>query len=167
MSRNSKAKRDQRKKRQPKRPFQRLDRTPQVANHAVMVDDEQGVVAAIGQQDDGQWLLSIGGQTMGNAANPVSLLAMLQHLAALQQKEGKNVRVEYSEVLQQMIDELAAAEGITSDEYLTRLVAEFAEAEGDEDDADTEAADPQAAADDTDTGQAASEPAADTPAKGS
>jgi len=97
MSRNSKAKRDQRKKREPKRPFLRLDREPQVANHAVMLDEDQRVVAAIGQQAGGEWLLSIGGQTMGSADNPVPMLAMLKHLAGLQEREGKTVQVQYSE----------------------------------------------------------------------
>ncbi len=125
MSRNSKAKRDQRKKRQPKRPFLRLNRDQQVVNHAVMIDEEQRVVAAIGLQEGGEWLLSIGGQTMGNADNPVPMLAMLKHLAGLQEKEGKKVEVQYSTQLQQMIDDLAADEGKTSEEYLAMLVSEF------------------------------------------
>jgi len=127
MSRQSKAKRDQRKKRQPKRPFLRLNRDPQVANHAVMLDEDDRVVAAIGQQDGGEWLLSIGGQTMGSADNPVPMLAMLKHLAGLQEAEGKTVSVQYSEQLQQMIDDLAADEGKTPEEYLAMLVAEFQE----------------------------------------
>lgn len=153
MSRNSKAKRDQRKKRQPKRPFLRLNRDQQVVNHAVMIDDEQRVVAAIGLQDGGEWLLSIGGQTMGNADNPVPMLAMLKHLANLQEKEGKTVSVEYSEQLQQMIDDLAADEGKTAEEYLAMLVSEFEDtgaADGEE--AGEEADD--AAATDTDADDA-------------
>jgi len=146
MSRNSKAKRDQRKKRQPKRPFLRLNRDAQVTNHAVMLDDEQRVVAAIGLQDGGEWLLSIGGQTMGNADNPVPMLAMLKHLAGLQEKEGKTVSVEYSEQLQQMIDDLAADEGKTAEEYLAMLVAEFSDTgeEDDEDDSEGEEASAEA-----------------------
>ncbi len=145
MSRNSKAKRDQRKKRQPKRPFLRLDRDRPVVNHAVMLDEEQRVVAAIGLQDGGEWLLSIGGQTMGNADNPVPMLAMLKHLAGLQEKEGKKVSVEYSEQLQQMIDDLAADEGKTPEEYLTMLVSEFEDTGAAEDEEEGEAADAPAA----------------------
>ncbi|HEY0333039.1 MAG TPA: hypothetical protein VGC74_04920 [Stenotrophomonas sp.] len=167
MSRNSKAKRDKRKKSQPKRPFLRLDRDPQVANHAVMVDEDQRVVAAIGQQAGGEWLLSIGGQTMGNADNPVPMLAMLKHLAGLQQKEGKTVEVQYSEQMQQMIDDLAADEGKTAEEYLTQLVSEFQDNGDDDEDLEDEAAAdeavdeaPDAAAPDVDTTHD------DTPAKG-
>ncbi|MBO9738090.1 hypothetical protein J7432_03400 [Xanthomonas axonopodis pv. begoniae] len=142
MSRNSKAKRDKRKKQQPKRPFVRLGQAPQVINHAVLQDAEGRVVAAIGLQGGSEWMLSIGGQTMGSADNPVPMLAMLKHLANLQEAEGKTISLEYSTQLQQMIDDLAADEGQTAKEYLTKLVAEFQNADADEDgdeDADSEA----------------------------
>ncbi len=134
MSRNSKAKRDQRKKQHPRRPFARLGRTPDVQNHAVMQDAEGRVIAAIGLQGN-EWLLAIGGQTMGNADNPVPMLAMLKHLANLQEKEGNTVTLTYSEQLQAMIDDLARDEGKSADDYLTQLVAEF-EAGGEDIDAD-------------------------------
>ncbi len=134
MSRNSKAKRDQRKKQHPRRPFARLGRTPDVQNHAVMQDAEGRVIAAIGLQGN-EWLLAIGGQTMGNADNPVPMLAMLKHLANLQEKDGNHVSLNYSEQLQAMIDDLARDEGKTADEYLEQLVAEF-EAGGEDIDTD-------------------------------
>ncbi|KOR46593.1 hypothetical protein ADT25_06010 [Xanthomonas oryzae] len=139
MSRNSKAKRDKRKKQQPKRPFARLGQAPQITNHAVLQDAEGRVVAAIGLQGGSEWMLSIGGQTMGSADNPVPMLAMLKHLANLQHAEGKTISLEYSTQLQQMIDDLAADEGQTAEEYLTTLVSEFENADADEDgDADAE-----------------------------
>ena len=130
MSRNSKAKRDKRKKQQPKRPIVRLGQAPQVTNHAVLQDADGRVVAAIGLQGGSEWMLSIGGQTMGSADNPVPMLAMLKHLANLQEKEGKTISLEYSTQLQQMIDDLAAEEGKTAEEYLTTLVSEFENADG-------------------------------------
>lgn len=132
MSRNSKAKRDRRKKQQPRRPFARLDREQPVANHAVLQDGDGHAVAAIGQQAGGEWMLGIGGQSMGSADNPVPMLAMLRHLANVQEKEGRTVTLHYSEQLQQMIDDLAADEGRTAEDYLAQLVAEF---EGVEEDA--------------------------------
>lgn len=125
MSRNSKAKRDQRKKKQPRRPFARLDREQPVTNHAVLQDGEGHVLAAIGQQAGGEWLLGVGGQTMGSADNPVPMLAMLKHLANLQEREGRTVTLQYSEPLQRMIDDLAADEGKSAEDYLAQLVAEF------------------------------------------
>ncbi len=132
MSRNSKAKRDKRKKQQPKRPIVRLGQAPQVTNHAVLQDADGRVVAAIGLQGGSEWMLSIDGQTMGSADNPVPMLAMLKHLANLQEKEGKTISLEYSTQLQQMIDDLAAEEGKTAEEYLTTLVSEFENADGDD-----------------------------------
>ncbi|MCC8473090.1 hypothetical protein LN458_03635 [Xanthomonas arboricola] len=170
MSRNSKAKRDKRKKSQPKRPIVRLGQAPQIANHAVLQDADGRVVAAIGLQNGSEWLLSIGGQTMGSADNPVPMLAMLKHLANLQEKEGKTISLEYSTQLQQMIDDLAAEDGKTAEEYLTTLVSEFenSDAEGDDgeaEDADAEASDAPADADadtDADAGASAEDAAAET-----
>ncbi|MDC8747896.1 hypothetical protein NY751_17825 [Xanthomonas campestris] len=172
MSRNSKAKRDKRKKQQPKRPIVRLGQAPQVTNHAVLQDADGRVVAAIGLQGGSEWMLSIGGQTMGSADNPVPMLAMLKHLANLQEKEGKTISLEYSTQLQQMIDDLAAEEGKTAEEYLTTLVSEFENADGDdagegeegEDDSDSDAvaADADDAADAADADADADDSAAET-----
>ncbi|MDR6673230.1 hypothetical protein [Xanthomonas sp. 1678] len=141
MSKQSKAKRDKRKKQQPKRAFARLGRDQPIANHAVLQDDSGRVLAAIGLQGS-EWLLSVGGQTMGNADNPVPMLAMLKHLANVQEQEGNTITLDYSTQLQQMIDDLAADEGKTAAEYLDALVAEFAEGDGDgEDEAEADGED--------------------------
>jgi len=143
MSKLSKAKRDKRKKHQAKRPFLRLNDQQQVQNHAVLTNEEGQVVAAIGLQGR-QWLLSIGGQTMGNAENPVPMLAMLKHLANVQEKEGRKVELQYSEGLKELVTALAQEKGMELDAYLDELTAEFqsvdAEA-GEEDQAQAPVAD--------------------------
>lgn len=131
MSQNSKAKRDKRKKQQGKRPFLRLNAQQQVQNHAVLTNEDGQVVAAIGLQGR-EWLLAIGGQTMGNAENPVPMLAMLKHLSNVQEKEGRKVNLEYSELLKSLLDTLAAESDQTADEYLDKLVAEFETVEAEE-----------------------------------
>ncbi|MBO9882774.1 hypothetical protein [Xanthomonas sp. D-109] len=170
MSKQSKAKRDKRKKQQSPRPFARLGREQPIANHAVLQNESGRVLAAIGLQGR-QWLLSVGGQTMGNADNPVPMLAMLKHLANLQEQEGNTITLDYSAQLQQMIDALAAEAGQTPTEYLDALVAEFAAGDGaadgadedeDEDGADADAAaETDAAAPAEADGSATAEPAAD------
>lgn len=137
MSKNSKAKRDTRKKLQAKRPFMRLNQREQVQNHAVLVDEQEQVVAAIGLQGR-QWLLAIGGQTMGNAENPVPMLAMLQHLANVQQAEGRKVTLETSPALQQIVAQLAEADGVSAEDYIGKLVAEFDQAKADAEDGEEE-----------------------------
>ena len=139
MSKQSKAKRDKRKKSQPKRPIQRLNSQQPVQNHAVLQNEEGQVVAAIGLQGT-EWLLAIGGQTMGNADNPVPMLAMLKHLSNVQEKEGRKVNLEYSELLQKLLDTLAAESEQTADEYLDKLVAEFETVEAEEGEEAAEAA---------------------------
>lgn len=160
MSKQSKAKRDKRKKQQPKRPFMRLNADQPVQNHAVLMNEEGQVVAAIGLQGR-EWLLSIGGQTMGNADNPVPMLAMLKHLSNVQEKEGRKVTLEYSSQLQQLIDDLAADEGKTADDYLATLVSEFEGADDEAvEDAETVEAD---ATDSAAVSASADEPAGDKP----
>ena len=138
MSKNSKAKRDKKRKQQGKRPFQRLGRDIPVENHAVMQDEEGRVVAAIGLQGT-EWLLSVGGQTMGGGDNPVPMLAMLMHLQKMQQQEGQTVTLDYSAQLTHFIADLAAEENQTPDEYLAQLTAQFDNDEG-EDAGDDDAA---------------------------
>jgi len=140
MSRNSKAKRDKKRKQQPKRAFQRLNRDVDVENHAVMQDAEGNVVAAIGLQGT-EWLLSVGGQTMGGGDNPVPMLAMLMHLQTLQEREGKTVSLTYSQQLTQFVADLAADENQTPEDYLAQLATEFeADAAGGHEDPDGDAA---------------------------
>ncbi|WMJ67680.1 hypothetical protein [Stenotrophomonas sp. 24(2023)] len=157
MSKSSKAKRDQRKKQQAKRPFLRLNGQQQVQNHAVLTNEEGHVVAAIGLQGR-QWLLAIGGQTMGNAENPVPMLAMLQHLANVQEKEGRKVTLEYSDLIKQLLAALAADAGQTPEEYLAAQVAEFEKVQA-EDEVDAavegESAQDEAVAETTDAAPAA------------
>jgi len=154
MSKQSKAKRDKRKKLQPKRPINRLNAQQQVQNHAVLTNEEGQVVAAIGLQGT-EWLLAIGGQTMGNADNPIPMLAMLKHLSNVQEKEGRKVNLEYSSQLQQLIDDLAADEGKTADEYLTQLVSEFEGVEGEDAETAADAGDDAKVADEAGTDAAA------------
>ena len=157
MSKLSKAKRDKRKKQQPKRAFARLSDQQQVQNHAVLTNEEGQVVAAIGLQGR-QWLLSIGGQTMGNADDPMPMLAMLKHLANVQGKEGRKVDLQYSEGLGELIKVMAAEKELDADAYLDQLAAEF-------DNIDAEdAAEGEAAQDLTDA-EAATEAPADAEAE--
>jgi hypothetical protein len=160
MSKLSKAKRDKRKKQQAKRPFLRLNAQQQVQNHAVLVNEDGQAVAAIGLQGR-EWLLAIGGQTMGNAENPVPMLAMLKHLANVQEKEGRKVTLEYSELMQKLLDTLAEEAGQTAEEYLDKLVAEFASEQAEDAAAEGEASDEAAAV----TADAEATPAADADGK--
>lgn len=162
MSQNSKAKRDKRKKQQAKRPFLRLNAQQQVQNHAVLTNEDGQVVAAIGLQGR-EWLLAIGGQTMGNAENPVPMLAMLKHLSNVQEKEGRKVNLEYSELLQKLLDTLAAESEQTADEYLDKLVAEFETVEAEEGEEGEEAA--EAAEGEVVEAAAEATPAADSDSK--
>ena len=163
MSKLSKAKRDKRKKHQPKRPIQRLNDQQQVQNHAVLTNEEGQVVAAIGLQGR-QWLLSIGGQTMGNADDPMPMLAMLKHLANVQGNEGRKVELQYSEGLGQLVKVMVEEKGLDADAYLDELAAEFASADA-EDAADAAADGSEASAEKADVAETVMEGDADATAQ--
>ncbi|CCP09548.1 hypothetical protein SMSKK35_3093 [Stenotrophomonas maltophilia SKK35] len=82
---------------------------------------------------------------------------MLKHLANVQEKEGRKVNLEYSELLQKLLDTLAEESGQTADEYLDKLVAEFegVEAAEGEEEAAAEGDVAEAAAADAEATQAA------------
>lgn len=172
MSKSSKAKRDKRRKQQVKRPFLRLNDAQQVQNHAVLTNEEGQVVAAIGLQGR-QWLLSIGGQTMGNTDNPIPMLGMLKHLANVQESEGRLVNLEYSEGLAGLLEAVAKEQGMDAEAYLEQLTAEFSAVDAEEgaagdgeatpgaDEAQAEAADAPAS-DEAPTAGQDEAPAADT-----
>ena len=164
MSKQSKAKRDKRRKQQGQRPFMRLNDAQQVQNHAVLTNEEDQVIAAIGLQGR-QWLLSIGGQTMGNAENPIPMLAMLKHLANVQEQEGRKVELQYSEGLKGLVEAVAAEKGQSVDDYLEALTAEFrnVDAEG-ADEATAVASEGQAQGDAADADAQADQDAAQAPA---
>ena len=99
-----------------------------------------------GKASEFRSLSHIDGETQPSR-NPIPMLAMLKHLAGLQEKEGKTVSVQYSEQLQQMIDDLAAEEGQAAEEYLATLVSEFEETGAGEDEGDEAQAEGDAPAD--------------------
>lgn len=139
MSRQSKAKRDQRKKQQPRHPFMRLGHAQPIINHAVLREPEGRVVAAIGLAAPNQWRLAIGGQTLGEADDPVPMLAMLRHLADVQGRDGQVLVLDYSEVLASRLASAAEVVGRSAEEHLAMLADEFNQAQAGEDDEDRQA----------------------------
>jgi len=73
------------------------------------------------------------------------MLAMLKHLSNVQEAEGRKVTLEYSELMQKLLDTLAEEAGQTAEEYLDKLVAEFASEQAEDAAAEGEAADEAAA----------------------
>jgi hypothetical protein len=121
MSRNSKAKREARIKKEPKRPIRRLGGSLQP--HAQLLDGNDQSVGGVGWRD-GEWLLVLGGNVAARSASAAMALAMLHHVMAVRERSGDELRLEASAPLLSAASREAAAEGHTLDEYLAMLEQE-------------------------------------------
>ena len=121
MSRNSKAKRDARKKKEPGRPIRRLGAALQP--HAQLLDADDAAIGGVGWRD-GEWLLVLGGQAAARSDSAAMALAMLRHVVAVQERAGRELRLEASPPLLNAAAREAAAVGLTLEEHLAALEQE-------------------------------------------
>ncbi|MFE0502346.1 hypothetical protein ACFW0P_16365 [Lysobacter soli] len=126
MSRNSKAKRDARKKKEPSRPIRRLGDALQP--HAQLLDADDAAIGGVGWRD-GEWLLVLGSQVAARSDSAAMALAMLRHVVAVQERTGRELRLEASAPLLNAAGREAAALGRTLEEHLAALEQERVERE--------------------------------------
>ena len=126
MSRNSKAKRDARKKKEPSRPIRRLGDALQP--HAQLLDADDAAIGGVGWRD-GEWLLVLGSQVAARSDSAAMALAMLRHVVAVQERAGRELRLEASAPLLHAAGREAAALGRTLEEHLAELEQERIERE--------------------------------------
>lgn len=126
MSRNSKAKRDARKKKEPSRPIRRLGDALQP--HAQLLDADDAAIGGVGWRD-GEWLLVLGSQVAARSDSAAMALAMLRHVVAVQERNGRELRLEASAPLFNAAGREAAALGRTLEEHLAALEQERVERE--------------------------------------
>jgi hypothetical protein len=126
MSRNSKAKRDARKKKEPSRPIRRLGGALQP--HAQLLDADDAAIGGVGWRD-GEWLLVLGSQVAARSDSAAMALAMLRHVVAVQERNGRELRLEASAPLLNAAGREAAALGRTLEEHLAALEQERVERE--------------------------------------
>lgn len=121
MSRNSKAKRDARIRKEPRRPIRRLGNALQP--HAQLLDGNDRSIGGVGWRD-GEWLLVLGGQVAARSASAAMALAMLKHVVAVRERAGDELRLEASPPLLSAATREAADAGHTLDDYLVILEQE-------------------------------------------
>lgn len=124
MSRNSKARRDARKKKQPKRPIRRLG-SP-IQPHAQLELADGNTVGGAGWRD-GEWLTVLGSQVVARTQSAAMTLAVLRHIVALQEQAGHAVKLTYSPAMETVATREAEAAGKSLAEYLQMLEQERAE----------------------------------------
>src|SRR5688572_14200283 len=124
MSRNSKARRDARRKKEPKRPIRRLG-SP-IQPHAQLELADGNTVGGAGWRD-GEWLTVLGGQVVARTQSAAMTLAVLRHVVALQERAGHAVKLTYSPAMEAVATREADAAGKSLAEYLQMLEQERAE----------------------------------------
>jgi hypothetical protein len=121
MSRNSKARRDARRKKEPKRPIRRLGAALQP--HAQLEDADGNAVGGAGWRDR-QWLTVLGGQVVARTHSAAMTLAMLRHIVALQEQAGGALTLTYSPAMETAATREAEAAGKSLEDYLQLLEQE-------------------------------------------
>lgn len=124
MSRNSKVRRDARKKKEPKRPIRRLG--SQLQPHAQLETAEGDTIGGAGFRD-GEWLTVLGGQVVTRTDSAAMTLAVLRHIVAVQEQAGQVARLTFSPAMEAVATREAAAAGHSLEDYLTLLERERAE----------------------------------------
>ena len=130
MSLQSKAKRDARKKKDPKRPIRRLGDNLQP--HAQLTDDDGDVLGGAGWRDN-QWLTVLAGKVVARTDSAAMTLAMLRHVVATQALEGISLQLSCSPQMQAVAEREAIAAGRTLEAYLAALEQERRELRGEPD----------------------------------
>ena len=120
MSRQSKAKRDARKKQQGARPIRRLGRPVQPV---AQLRDEAGELVGGGGLREHEWLLLLGGQVAATTESAAMLLAMLRHVQSLA-GDARVLTLEASPELLRAASLEAAGAGHTLEDYLALLEQE-------------------------------------------
>lgn len=121
MSRNSKVRRDARRKKEPKRAIRRLGGALQP--HAQLEDAAGNSVGGAGFRD-GQWLTVLGGQVVARTPSAAMTLAMLRHLATLQVAGGTALKLTHSPAMEAVASREAAEAGMSLEDYLAALEQE-------------------------------------------
>lgn len=124
MSRNSKARRHARRKKEPRRPIRRLGSPLQP--HAQLETADGTAVGGAGWRD-GEWLTVLGGKVVARTPSAAMTLAMLRHIVALQEQAGLAVKLTYSSAMEAAATREAAAAETSLEEYLRVLEQERAE----------------------------------------
>ena len=97
MSKQSKAKRDARKKKEPARPIRRLGST--LRPHARLVDAAGEVFGGAGFRD-GEWLMVLAGQVVARTESAAMMIAMLRHAATVLEAPGRTIALNCSPTLE-------------------------------------------------------------------
>lgn len=121
MSRNSKVKRDARRKKEPDRPIRRLG--GRLQSHAQLLDADGHAVGGTGWRD-GEWLTVLGGKVVAHTDSAAMAVALLRRVVAVKAGTGQALAMQLSPALELAATREAAAAGMSLEAYLQALERE-------------------------------------------
>lgn len=126
MSTDSKGRREAKKKQAERAANQAADRRAQALRktepHAELRDQQRNLLAGVVRRD-GQWVLGMDGRIAGETDSAAHVLAMVMAAGELHEREGKPVRLIYSDALREAAEAEAKALDQTFDEFKADLLA--------------------------------------------
>lgn len=88
--------------------------------HAELRDQQGQLLAGIVRRE-GEWVLGMGGQIAGSSDSAAHVLAMIRRAAVLHEAQGTPVRLTWSDALKDAAHAEAAGQGMSFEEFETRL----------------------------------------------
>jgi len=93
-----------------------------VEPHAELRDPERRLLAGIVRRE-GEWVLGMDGRIAGESSSAAHVLAMIMLAGELHEREGRPVRLAYSDALKDAAHAEAQAEGLEFVQFKERLAA--------------------------------------------
>lgn len=121
MSRNSKSKRDARRKKEPERPIRRLG--GRLQPHAQLLDVDGNAIGGAGFRD-GEWLTVLGGKVVAHTDSAAMAMATLRRVIAVKLEAGQSLALHVSPALELAATREAADAGLPLEAYLQALERE-------------------------------------------
>ncbi len=126
MSNNSKTSREAKKRGTAKTGAGKAAGVP-IEPHAELRDQQGQLLAGIVRRE-GEWVLGMGGQIAGSTDSAAHVLAMIRRAAVLHEAQGTPVRLTWSDALKDAAHAEAAVQGMSFEEFETRLEQSMSEA---------------------------------------
>ncbi|KAF1016036.1 MAG: hypothetical protein GAK31_01520 [Stenotrophomonas maltophilia] len=125
MSTSSKSRRDQRRRQEQQAANKAAATASPVEPHAELRDPQRTLLAGVVRRD-GEWVLGMDGRIAGQTESAAHVLALIMQAGELHERQGKPVRLVYSDALRDAAHAEVKAQGHTFEEYKAELAAAMA-----------------------------------------
>ncbi|WMJ70110.1 hypothetical protein [Stenotrophomonas sp. 24(2023)] len=120
MSTSSKSRRDQRRRQEQQAANKARTAASPVEPHAELRDPQRTLLAGVVRRD-GEWVLGMDGRIAGQTESAAHVLALIMQAGELHERQGKPVRLMYSDALRDAAHAEAQAQGQTFEEFKATL----------------------------------------------